>query len=724
MTKLGRKVIAGLLSVSLLANTAVFSVAANAQNAAAINAGSSVNTPSVSFSFDDAVYPNVLRGTTEEMEFSLDGGVTYYNCTNNTDLSARLSEINAQKDILVRYKATGTESAGSPITIDITAGSSIAGVSKTDCTTTANNDGSITGVTSAMEYKRSGDSQWIRINGGTIYNLQSGTYEVRNRATGTTLAGTASQFNIRSYSNGVYIVKVNGSYDMTTGEGTYRENETVSIYAGNRSNYRFIGWTTSDGVYFQNSNSANTSFTMPAKSVTVTAQWQYVGEDGYYEDDYYDDYYSTNNPPTVTPAATNDFSTPTTVQINIASRVDRDGYATVTISDGQVQNAINKAREGARKNGVEDNGYIMVMNINTNGEMAKSMVATIPRAVQSKLVNAKIKSTVINLEQPDVTMGFDFTAVKEIYNQADATVYLTAQRISNQRMSDEVKNITENRPVYEFKLTYGNNHMIRTLDKGKITMSIPYPLQSNESAENIQAVVVESTSRIQRQCNSSYINNSHRFVTNKFATYSTCTREVPYFTDTESHWARDDIANVASRGLFGGTSDGIFSPDISMTRGMFVTALGRLANVDVSGYRTSSFYDVKPYSYYVGYIEWAVKSGIVNGVGLGRFAPDSYITREQMALIMSNYIKYIDFTLPKVQNSDNVFMFADNQKIGFWAKDSVKIMNTAGIISGKNDNMFDPQGTTTRAEAAAVLKRLMDMMIESDMKLFQIANVN
>lgn len=73
-----------------------------------------------------------------------------------------------------------------------------------------------------------------------------------------------------------------------SGGGSYTEGETVSINAGSRSNYRFSYWSSSNGGTFANANSANTTFTMPANEVTLTAHWTYTGNDG--EDSSYDYY--------------------------------------------------------------------------------------------------------------------------------------------------------------------------------------------------------------------------------------------------------------------------------------------------------------------------------------------------------------------------------------------------------------------------------------------------
>ena len=187
--------------------------------------------------------------------------------------------------------------------------------------------------------------------------------------------------------------------------------------------------------------------------------------------------------------------------------------------------------------------------------------------------------------------------------------------------------------------------------------------------------------------------------------------DVPAFTDIASHWAKEDIDFVVSRGLFGGTSDTTFSPDNTMTREMFVTVLGRLANVNVESYNESSFADVKSHAYYMGYIEWASKNNIVKGIGNGNFAPDQSITREQMAVIIMNYAKTMDLKLTQVHEENT---FDDSAKISDYAKDAVKQMQMAGILSGKNGNLFDPQGTATRAEVSAMLHRFVELFSFSD----------
>ena len=84
-----------------------------------------------------------------------------------------------------------------------------------------------------------------------------------------------------------YPVTVNNSYAASTGAGNYAADETVTIYAGSRSNYKFDGWTSdSTDVTFADAKKADTTFTMPNHAVTVTASWTYTGSSRDDDDDY------------------------------------------------------------------------------------------------------------------------------------------------------------------------------------------------------------------------------------------------------------------------------------------------------------------------------------------------------------------------------------------------------------------------------------------------------
>jgi hypothetical protein len=146
-----------------------------------------------------------------------------------------------------------------------------------------------------------------------------------------------------------------------------------------------------------------------------------------------------------------------------------------------------------------------------------------------------------------------------------------------------------------------------------------------------------------------------------------------------------------------------------MTRGMAVTVLGRLWDAETDGFTASRFTDVSANAYYAPYVEWAAQNGIVNGVGNGRFAPDRIVSREEMAVVLANFAEFTGIGLREASTA--VEAFADEAQISPWAKADVRTIQKAGIISGKQNNLFDPKDKCTRAEVSAILRRLIINMV-------------
>lgn len=197
--------------------------------------------------------------------------------------------------------------------------------------------------------------------------------------------------------------------------------------------------------------------------------------------------------------------------------------------------------------------------------------------------------------------------------------------------------------------------------------------------------------------------------------YDTNSRSIIFstekYTDIAAHWASESIGYVVGRGLFCGTTDSKFSPNMAMDRGMLVTVLSRLAGVDVSAYQTCSFNDVAAGKYYLPYIAWAYEKGIVLGVGNHLFAPERAVTREEMALILHNYAKTTRHTMPAIREA---ITFADSFEIGRSYRDAVQAMQQAGIMAGDQNNKFHPQAKATRAEVAAMLHQYMKLTMDPD----------
>lgn len=178
----------------------------------------------------------------------------------------------------------------------------------------------------------------------------------------------------------------------------------------------------------------------------------------------------------------------------------------------------------------------------------------------------------------------------------------------------------------------------------------------------------------------------------------------------EKEWYTDALQFVVDRGLFGGTGDGNFSPKEKMTRGMFVTVLGRLAEVDVSLFTSIDFNDVEDNKWYTPFVGWAFKNELVGGYGNGSFAPNSPINREQIVVIMYRFAKLKKINV-SVSSNDKIARFNDLDEVAYWAEDAIKWAVSKKVINGKPGNLLDPKGDATRAEVATIFQNFIQKIL-------------
>lgn len=181
------------------------------------------------------------------------------------------------------------------------------------------------------------------------------------------------------------------------------------------------------------------------------------------------------------------------------------------------------------------------------------------------------------------------------------------------------------------------------------------------------------------------------------------------FSDISTHWAKSDIEFLAARQIVKGEgADGsIFSPDNRITRAEFVAMLVRALGVDGSTAGNTAFPDVDSKSWYYSSVMTASSVGLVSGYENGHFAPDATITREEIASLSVRALKYMKVQLDTA-GSNALSAFYDRSSISGWARDNAAIAVQTGIIKGMPGGKLAPGSMTTRAEGAAILKRLLD----------------
>lgn len=177
------------------------------------------------------------------------------------------------------------------------------------------------------------------------------------------------------------------------------------------------------------------------------------------------------------------------------------------------------------------------------------------------------------------------------------------------------------------------------------------------------------------------------------------------FEDTLNHWAREFIGKLAARGIVSGMGDNLYWPDDSLTRAQFLTMLAKsVHDLDVTQAAPAGFKDVPAEEWYYNYVNWGFETGIVKGMDEVTFAPNEKITREQMAVMLSNFLAINGLVLPETNPGVS---FTDSELISSWAAGAVNEIVSSGIMGGYPEGDFKPQGNATRAEAATVIYKLL-----------------
>ena len=501
-----------------------------------------------------------------------------------------------------------------------------------------------------------------------------------------------------------YTVMVNGG---TSSGDIFQEGEPVTITATVPVGQQFTGWTINpDNVTFTQGgkDTETATFTMPNQAVTATANFKNSspssGNSG-----------SRDSSVTITPPQQPQPDSPVLAVIKTPVTVT-DGAATGTANDGDTSEGIIKALNTAKQKSREKYGIAIQYDAATAAAYDGFSI-TISRATLDRLLDPNNNLKYLTLNTSIVDMTFGLAELTEIARQTSGDVTFTAARASG--LTGDSLSAIGTRPAYDLKISYQKDGQTVYLSSvGSVSVGIAYTPAETEQAGGLYLVYADGKGGAEWLYRSSYDKGSGNVIgsINHFSIYGVGYRPAPIFTDTVNHWAKSDIDFVASRNLLTGTGDAAFSPDSIITRGMFVTALGRLAGIDPAAYPSSSrFSDVPATAYYAPFVEWAASKEIVNGTGAASFEPDRPVTREEMAVIMQRYAGKLEYTLPKEREAE---IFTDNATITSDMKDAVQAMQQAGVMNGKGGRLFAPKDTATRAEAAAVLRRFVEIVIDRD----------
>ncbi len=183
-----------------------------------------------------------------------------------------------------------------------------------------------------------------------------------------------------------------------------------------------------------------------------------------------------------------------------------------------------------------------------------------------------------------------------------------------------------------------------------------------------------------------------------------------FFDDVaEGDSAYEAVVYVSENGLMNGVGGGKFAPESVMNRAIILTALWRMAgSPEVGG--DPVFTDVPEDAWYTTAVRWAMSKEIVKGLGNKIFAPLNNVTREQAAIMMFRHAAAEGMTAITLE--ENLGHFKDVDQLAEYAVSAMNWAVGRGIITERDGGALDPKGTVTRGELAGMVMRFDQFLKE------------
>ncbi|MGQ7885986.1 S-layer homology domain-containing protein [Paenibacillus sp. WC2504] len=322
----------------------------------------------------------------------------------------------------------------------------------------------------------------------------------------------------------------------------------------------------------------------------------------------------------------------------------------------------------------------------------------------------EIQAEKIKLELPAKV----FTQLNNLVNEqerSDSKITLAIEPLTESTVGEGVLNQAKNQLGASVKLgSLIYNIKLYVTTKAGQTLSLtsfeqPIQIRFNlDSAANpkLSSVYYISDNGGLERIGGTYLSGELSSDISHFSKYTVLEVSKSFADVPSSHWAADVIQELASKLVISGTSEQTFEPESKVTRAQFTALMARALQLKTANSSTS-FQDVQPSDWFAPEVASAVQAGIVNGRETDKFEPNSLVSREEMtAILMRSYRLLHGKTDPAAAPS-----FSDEAAIGQWVLADVKAAAALGLVQGRSEGQFEPQGFATRAEAAQVLYRLL-----------------
>ncbi|QUL53415.1 S-layer homology domain-containing protein [Paenibacillus tritici] len=287
------------------------------------------------------------------------------------------------------------------------------------------------------------------------------------------------------------------------------------------------------------------------------------------------------------------------------------------------------------------------------------------------------------------------------------TLALTISKVNTASLSAGLADRLKDMPVLEFGLSVNGKAVTTFFKNQSVELRIPYEAKPGQPLTALVGVYINEQGNAEVLRNSNYEAELGLLTlrTEHFSKYAVMLNQVAFSDVGDDFWAGESITALASRQLLAGDGAGRFAPGREITRGEYLKLMMDAYGLAETGHPLA-FTDAKPGQWYSDAVATASSLGIVHGYSDGSFGLAQPITRQELAVIAVRVLKAAGIQAPDVQTA----VFTDAEQIADYAKAAVHTLGGAGWMKGRSGGAFAPEASATRAEAVAMLARMMKLV--------------
>lgn len=392
---------------------------------------------------------------------------------------------------------------------------------------------------------------------------------------------------------------------------------------------------------------------------------------------------------------TSDGTADDTGQITFKTALDSNGKAKIQVNPELLAQAASRAK-----------GKI-VIQVQADVSASSVNVAVPASELLKTMRESEVAEVTIDTGLASVTATAE--ELKAIIGSGEGEVEFAVSTVDKGQLSDEVQARIGDRPVYDFTVSVGGQSVSEFRSKKGIAVEVDYELAEGEEPDQIVVYYIADNGELEPLKVSGYdkATGTIVFYPKHFSKYTAAYAAVTFADLGSAVWAQESIRALAAKEIIHGYDEFSFEPNRRITREEYLKLLLETYELVTPELEKSSttLSDVSNDDWYYPYVAAAEQLGIVHGKPDGTFGNHESITREDIAVMTYRAAKLADAELETQGRS----IFGDAGDIADYAVEAVTALEATSIIQGFENGLFLPQDYATRAEAAMIIHRLLNL---------------